>query len=176
MAQPGSTRLDRFYLFAVSHSCTRRLQRLGSILQLRLPVARRYRWLIEYMRVPKAVYCVQHDYHPKETIKMDGAAQISYPRKNWSSLMLFNCDPPSVEEPHSRRCQSRERCLSPPHAMGDGRRYRRTSDGMELARRMERETASGNAEGCSFYPRRTLGSSNGRTSTTAIFDARNEMP
>jgi hypothetical protein len=50
----------------------------------------------EFMKVPKAVYCVQHDYTPKETTKMDGAVQTSYPRKNWSSLMLFNCDHPAV--------------------------------------------------------------------------------
>ena len=52
--------------------------------------------LAEYTKNPKAVYCVQHDYTPKETTKMDGAVQTSYPRKNWSSLMLFNCDHPSV--------------------------------------------------------------------------------
>ena len=27
---------------------------------------------------------------------MDGAVQTVYPRKNWSSLMLFNCDHPAV--------------------------------------------------------------------------------
>jgi hypothetical protein len=53
--------------------------------------------LVEYTRVPKAVYCVQHDYRPTETTKMDGAAQTVYPRKNWSSLMLFNCDHPAVK-------------------------------------------------------------------------------
>jgi lipopolysaccharide biosynthesis glycosyltransferase len=37
-----------------------------------------------------AVMCVQHDYVPKSEIKMDGQHQKSYPRKNWSSLMLFN--------------------------------------------------------------------------------------
>jgi hypothetical protein len=52
--------------------------------------------LLEYTRTPKAVYCVQHDYTPKEATKMDGAVQTSYPRKNWSSLMLLNCDHPSV--------------------------------------------------------------------------------
>lgn len=52
--------------------------------------------LAEYTRTPKAVYCVQHDYTPKETTKMDGAVQTTYPRKNWSSLMLFNCDHPAV--------------------------------------------------------------------------------
>ncbi len=54
--------------------------------------------LTEYTRTPKAVYCVQHDYKPKETVKMDGAVQTSYPRKNWSSLMLFNCDHPAVKK------------------------------------------------------------------------------
>ena len=48
--------------------------------------------LLGYTQSAKAVYCVQHDYRPRETTKMDGAVQTVYPRKNWSSLMLFNCD------------------------------------------------------------------------------------
>ena len=43
----------------------------------------------------KAVYCVQHDYAPKEKHKMDGQKQTIYPRKNWSSFILFNCSHPS---------------------------------------------------------------------------------
>ena len=43
----------------------------------------------------KAVYCVQHDYTPKEKHKMDGQKQTIYPRKNWSSFMVFNCSHPS---------------------------------------------------------------------------------
>jgi len=42
-----------------------------------------------------AVMCVKHDYAPKEGIKMDGQTQTVYPRKNWSSVMLFNCGHPS---------------------------------------------------------------------------------
>ena len=42
-----------------------------------------------------AVMCVQHDYTPKEGVKMDGQKQTIYPRKNWSSVMLFNCGHPS---------------------------------------------------------------------------------
>ncbi|WP_245318995.1 MULTISPECIES: glycosyltransferase [Mesorhizobium] len=53
--------------------------------------------LLEYTKSNKAVYCVQHDYTPKATTKMDGVVQTSYPRKNWSSLMLFNCAHPSVK-------------------------------------------------------------------------------
>ena len=42
-----------------------------------------------------AVMCVQHDYKPKEGVKMDGQVQSLYPRKNWSSLVLWNCSHPS---------------------------------------------------------------------------------
>lgn len=46
----------------------------------------------------KAVSCVQHDHQPPEDTKMDDAVQTRYPRKNWSSLMLFNCAHPSVRQ------------------------------------------------------------------------------
>jgi glycosyl transferase family 8 len=35
---------------------------------------------------------VKHDHRPTTTIKMDGKAQTQYPRKNWSSFMLLNCE------------------------------------------------------------------------------------
>lgn len=38
----------------------------------------------------KAVHVVQHDYTPKTMLKMDHQPQTMYPRKNWSSLMVFN--------------------------------------------------------------------------------------
>ena len=38
-----------------------------------------------------AVMCAHHDYTPKEGEKMDGKAQLPYPRKNWSSMVLWNC-------------------------------------------------------------------------------------
>jgi hypothetical protein len=38
-----------------------------------------------------ALRVVQHDYQPTATIKMYGAVQTAYPRKNWSSMMLMNC-------------------------------------------------------------------------------------
>ena len=38
-----------------------------------------------------ALRVVQHDYSPGNTVKMYGAVQTSYPRKNWSSMMLMNC-------------------------------------------------------------------------------------
>jgi len=36
------------------------------------------------------VNVVKHDYVPKAKWKMDGHPQVAYPRKNWSSLMVFN--------------------------------------------------------------------------------------
>lgn len=38
-----------------------------------------------------AVMCVQHDYKPNQNIKMDNKKQHTYPRKNWSSMVLWNC-------------------------------------------------------------------------------------
>jgi len=56
------------------------------------------RELLEYVQLEQAkanpfqfsVACVKHDYTPKAMFKMDGEKQVPYPRKNWSSLMLFN--------------------------------------------------------------------------------------
>ena len=42
-----------------------------------------------------AVMVVQHEYAPSENTKMDGQKQSQYPRKNWSSMVLWNCGHPS---------------------------------------------------------------------------------
>ena len=42
-----------------------------------------------------AAMVVKHDYKPKSNTKMDGQIQFPYPRKNWSSLILFNNEHPS---------------------------------------------------------------------------------
>ncbi len=39
-----------------------------------------------------SVMCVKHDHNPTENIKFLGEIQSNYPKKNWSSLMLFNCE------------------------------------------------------------------------------------
>jgi hypothetical protein len=41
------------------------------------------------------LFCVQHDYAPPETVKMDGKLQENYFRKNWSSFVLWNCAHPA---------------------------------------------------------------------------------
>lgn len=43
----------------------------------------------------KAVWCVKHNHQPAGKTKMDGQAQSSYGRKNWSSVMLFNANHPA---------------------------------------------------------------------------------
>tara|TARA_Y100000589_G_scaffold331100_1_gene383272 strand:- start:5152 stop:5853 length:702 start_codon:yes stop_codon:yes gene_type:complete len=39
-----------------------------------------------------SLMCVQHEHSPTETIKFQNEIQTAYPKKNWSSLMLFNCN------------------------------------------------------------------------------------
>ena len=43
----------------------------------------------------RAVHVVQHDYQPKDNFKYLGNKQYSYPRKNWSSLVVWNCSHPA---------------------------------------------------------------------------------
>lgn len=43
----------------------------------------------------KAVTVVKHDFRPANTVKMDNQVQTHYARKNWSSVMVFNCDHPA---------------------------------------------------------------------------------
>jgi len=43
----------------------------------------------------QALYVVKHHYHTGEQWKMVNQRQKWYPRKNWSSVMLFNCDHPA---------------------------------------------------------------------------------
>jgi len=38
-----------------------------------------------------SLMCVKHDHVPEEDTKFLGAVQTKYEKKNWSSVMLFNC-------------------------------------------------------------------------------------
>lgn len=42
-----------------------------------------------------AVMCVKHNHIGVEGVKMGGHIQTQYARKNWSSVMLWNCDHPA---------------------------------------------------------------------------------
>lgn len=45
-----------------------------------------------------AVMVVKHDYEPSSETKMDGCTQTRYPRKNWSSMILWNCEHPANQQ------------------------------------------------------------------------------
>lgn len=49
------------------------------------------------------VSVVKHDYTPKHTTKFLGNKQTVYPKKNWSSVMVFNCGATKVRNltPHA---------------------------------------------------------------------------
>ena len=47
-------------------------------------------WLELLAQPGQAVWCCQHDYVPKSLVKFDGHEQTTYPRKNWSSFMVFD--------------------------------------------------------------------------------------
>ena len=51
----------------------------------------------KYVSYECAVSCVKHKYTKcNGNLKMGGEKQEWYPRKNWSSLMVFNCEHPNV--------------------------------------------------------------------------------
>jgi lipopolysaccharide biosynthesis glycosyltransferase len=54
--------------------------------------------VLDYRDHSNAVMVVKHNYVPLEQYKMDGAIQTRYPRKNWSSFMLINCDHDQVKQ------------------------------------------------------------------------------
>lgn len=53
--------------------------------------------LLQYYNPNQAVMCVKHNQKSLTTKKFSGRPQSDYPRKNWSSLMLFNCAHPSCK-------------------------------------------------------------------------------
>ena len=55
--------------------------------------------ILEEIDEKNSVSVVKHDYVPKTPIKMDGKSQYVYPRKNWSSVMLFDNHKCSVLTP-----------------------------------------------------------------------------
>lgn len=54
--------------------------------------------ILDEIEEENVVSCVQHDYTPKTEQKMDGKIQYDYPRKNWSSVMVFNCSHPLIRK------------------------------------------------------------------------------
>lgn len=53
------------------------------------------REMLDEIEPGKAAYVVKHDFAPTAQWKMVNQAQTKYPRKNWSSVMLWDCDHPA---------------------------------------------------------------------------------
>lgn len=54
--------------------------------------------LMDFDRKKRAAYCVKHlEYKPKTDTKFYGKPQLTFPKKNWSSLILFNNEHPSCK-------------------------------------------------------------------------------
>ncbi len=53
------------------------------------------RELWELRDATKAVLCVHHDYRTRAASKYLGSKNEDYPRKNWSSVVLWNCGHPA---------------------------------------------------------------------------------
>lgn len=51
--------------------------------------------IMQHVDGSKAVYVVKHNHKPSTVTKMGGHFQTTYDRKNWSSVMLFDCDHPA---------------------------------------------------------------------------------
>ena len=51
--------------------------------------------LVDLFDASKAVQLVQHNYQTKSPKKYLNNINVNYPRKNWSSLVVFNCAHPS---------------------------------------------------------------------------------
>jgi hypothetical protein len=61
------------------------------------------RAMLAEVKAEHAVSVVKHDHRPTEQWKMVNQQQTTYPRKNWSSVMIFNC-----EHPANRRLSVRD--------------------------------------------------------------------
>ncbi len=54
--------------------------------------------MLQLVDPDKAVHVVKHEYEPKSKSKQNGNLQTNYKMKNWSSLMVFNCEHPDLKK------------------------------------------------------------------------------
>lgn len=80
--------------FAISRFLVPTLTHHGLALFVDCDVMARYDVapLFDNLDPSKACWVVKHDYVPKTDTKMQGQVQVPYARKNWSSVILWNCD------------------------------------------------------------------------------------
>ena len=58
-------------------------------------ITRNIQEMFDLLEPRYAVQVPKHDYLPKTTTKMDGRPQSTYPRKQWSAVVIYNCEHPS---------------------------------------------------------------------------------
>lgn len=58
--------------------------------------------LIDQLDKGKAAYVVKHDYTPRSSTKMSENGEVKqqyvYPRKNWSSFVIYDCEHPAITQ------------------------------------------------------------------------------
>ena len=103
-----------------------------------------------------AVMCVHHDHNPPETVKMDGAIQTRYPRKNWSSMVLYHCGHPANAGLTPELVSTETGALPASLSVARRRSDRRRAGNLELAGRVEPKAGSRHAQRHPLHPRRPL--------------------
>lgn len=78
--------------FLVPHLCT---SGAALFMDADMLVRRNIMELFRQLDPTKAVMVVKHDHRPTADTKMDNQVQLSYERKNWSSVVLWNIDHPA---------------------------------------------------------------------------------
>lgn len=86
--QDGSTQFT-YSRFLVPHLC--RFQGLAVFMDCDVLVRADLAELVAMVHDHAAVACVKHAYVPSSQMKFLGNRQVPYERKNWSSVMVFNC-------------------------------------------------------------------------------------
>ena len=95
----------------------------------------------------KALMVVQHDYQTKAAVKYLGNKNQNYPRKNWSSVMLWNCAHPKHRVLTPEFLMAQIGCLSASLHLARRRRDRFAAKRVELAddripRQLRRQAAA----------------------------------
>ena len=57
-----------------------------------------------YLNPDDAVACIQYPQYKHDSVKFDGEVNIDYPKKLWSSMMVFNNGHEDCKKVNTRSC------------------------------------------------------------------------
>ena len=139
------------------HAVSRRLQRLGAVRRLRLPVPRRRRRArrnstTRRRRSIASTTTTSRKKRPRWTARCRPATRARTGRPSCCSTASIRRRKKLTPELVNKR----ERRLSAPHAMGRRQRDRRDPLHLEFARRLEREVQDRHAQRRALHPRRAV--------------------